>query len=159
MIAAEEGAMEKVTKVSKAVARMNKTIEKVDSRLGAVESKSQVNLASSSSVSSQATVTNATKIEQLAADIARVQLSVSEIREQQQLLQRNQEAVAQPTKSGFDLNSSSTGDWFKNKFNAHLKSPESRSYLKDVAESKIRATQVIFFLSRKLTHIEFMSSS
>ena len=161
LIAAEEGAMEKASKVSKAMAKINKTMEKVDSRLGLVESRSQANVAESSVNSNRASVTNATRIEQLATDVARVQLAVSELRDRQQQLQDSSSS----SRAGFDLNATTTGDWFKNKFNAHLKSPESRSYLKDVAESKIRATQVRFssiflvFMRHLITNCDLQSYS
>ena len=121
---------------SKMVRTLSQKLDQVSSRVSLVESNTVGN-DQPVPVSTMAT-SNFGKIESLTTEMARVNLKLTELENQLQ-------NVPSSSRERLDLNSQSTLNWFKTKFLAHLKSPESRLYIKELAESKILSTQVKSF--------------
>ena len=131
--------MEKAKNTSKLLSKLTKTVDKVSTRLTRVESSTSTNnVAASAPTTSSLSTSNATKIESLATDIAKLNLELFQLKDQ-----LDQSNTSSKDEGKIVLNSAEMNNWFKTKFDAHLKTPESRSYIKEMAESKIRSTQVI----------------
>ena len=106
--------------------------------MDAVEAKTS-STDNSTVLNSPLTIKNTTRVEELATDVAKINLKISQLAEE---LQKKDAGSA-------DFNSTVANNWFKSKFKAFLQAPEARLYIKELIETKLMSFQVHFTLHDK----------
>ena len=127
---AEEGALQKAKETAKQVKQIGKQLSQMENRVGLVESKSTSDV--QPPLNSPMVIKNATRIEELATDVAKINLRISKLAND----------LESRTSATGDINSTAMNNWFKTKFTALQQAPESRLYLKELMDAKLLSLQV-----------------